>query len=69
MPELPEVETLRRELDREVVGKRVKEVEVRSMRLLKRHRSRKSFVSRLEGVKITGVRRRGKIPDPGARFG
>lgn len=60
MPELPEVETLRRELDREVVGKRIKEVDVRSMRLLKRHRSRKSFASRVEGVKITGVRRRGK---------
>jgi formamidopyrimidine-DNA glycosylase len=29
MPELPEVEVIRRDLEKEVVGRRIKEVEVR----------------------------------------
>jgi formamidopyrimidine-DNA glycosylase len=60
MPELPEVETLRRDLDREVVGRRVKDVEVVNMRMIRRHRNRKQFTSRIEGRKITGVDRKGK---------
>ncbi len=61
MPELPEVEVVRRDLDREVVGKRIKAVEVNgSMRAIRRHRQRKLFTSRLEGHKIIGVERRGK---------
>lgn len=60
MPELPEVETLRRELDKEVVGKRVKSVEVTGMKSIHRHPTKKSFIERLEGRKITGVERRGK---------
>lgn len=59
MPELPEVETLRRELEREVVGKRVKTVEVHGTRTVRRQ-SKKEFQTRLEGTKITGVDRRGK---------
>ncbi len=60
MPELPEVEVVRRDLDREVVGRRIKAVEVDAMRSIRRHRQRKQFTSRLEGKKITGVTRRGK---------
>jgi len=60
MPELPEVETLRRDLEREVVGKRVKQVEVTGMRSIRRHPNKKHFASKLEGHKITGVDRRGK---------
>ncbi len=60
MPELPEVEVVRRDLEREIVGKRVKEVEVVLMRSIRRHRNRKQFTSRLEGKKILGVDRRGK---------
>src|SRR6185503_747189 len=60
MPELPEVETLRRDLDREVVGKRVKQVEVAGMRSIRRHPNKKHFAGKLEGRKITGVERRGK---------
>ena len=60
MPELPEVETIRRDLEKEVVGKRVKQVEVATMRAIRRHTNRKSFISRLEGRKITGIERRGK---------
>jgi formamidopyrimidine-DNA glycosylase len=60
MPELPEVEVVRRDLDREVAGKRIKVVEVKGMRSIRRHQNRKQFVSRLEGVRMTGVERRGK---------
>jgi formamidopyrimidine-DNA glycosylase len=59
MPELPEVETIRRGLDREVVGKRVKTVQVSGTRTVRRQ-TKKQFISRLEGAKITGADRRGK---------
>lgn len=61
MPELPEVETIRRELDREVVGKRVKSVDVKGLRSIRRHSTKKQLTSRLDGTKITGVERRGKF--------
>jgi formamidopyrimidine-DNA glycosylase len=60
MPELPEVEVLRRDLEREVVGKKVKAVDVDGMRSVRRHHNRKQFAARLVGKKITGVERRGK---------
>ena len=60
MPELPEVETLRRDLEREVVGKRVKQVEVTGMRSIRRHPNKKHFAGKLAGHKITGIDRRGK---------
>lgn len=60
MPELPEVETLRRELEREVVGLRVKGVEVNDVRSIRRHGKKAPFVKLLDGAKITAVNRRGK---------
>ena len=60
MPELPEVETVRASLARDVVGKKVKSVEVTGMRTIRRYKQRKQFTSVLEGAKITGVERRGK---------
>ncbi|MGI9034275.1 MAG: bifunctional DNA-formamidopyrimidine glycosylase/DNA-(apurinic or apyrimidinic site) lyase [Acidimicrobiales bacterium] len=60
MPELPEVETIKRDLEREVVGKRVKSVEVTGMRSIRRHPNKKHFITKLEGHKIGGVKRRGK---------
>ena len=60
MPELPEVETIRRELDKEVVGKKIKSVDVETMRAIRRHANKKQFSDRLEGVKVTGLKRRGK---------
>src|SRR5438552_5462368 len=60
MPELPEVETLKRDLEKEVVGKRIKQVDVSGMRSVRRHPNKKHFVSKLEGRKITGVTRKGK---------
>ena len=60
MPELPEVETIRRDLEKEVVGKRVKQVEVTGMRSIRRHPNKKHFIGKLEGHKITAVQRKGK---------
>lgn len=60
MPELPEVETIRRDLDKEVVGKRIKGVEVSGMRSIRRHPNKRHFTTKLEGTKITAVERRGK---------
>jgi formamidopyrimidine-DNA glycosylase len=60
MPELPEVETIRRGLEREVVGKRIKSVDVTGMRSIRRHPSKKEFASHLEGAKVKTARRRGK---------
>lgn len=60
MPELPEVETLKRDLDKEVVGKRIKSVVVEGDRTTRRHEDPKDFVVALEGRKITAVERRGK---------
>ena len=60
MPELPEVEVIRRDLEREVVGKKIKSVEVDGMRAVRRHHNRKQFTTRLVGKKIVSVERRGK---------
>ena len=60
MPELPEVETIRRDLDKEVVGKRIKTVDVTGMRSIRRHPNKKHFIAKLEGHKIASVERKGK---------
>ncbi|MEM9202449.1 MAG: DNA-formamidopyrimidine glycosylase family protein [Actinomycetota bacterium] len=57
--ELPEVETVRRELDRDLVGKKVKTVEATSMKVLGRYKNRKAFTAQLDDMKITEVARRG----------
>ncbi len=59
MFELPEVETVRRDLDKDLVGKRVKIVEAASMKVLHRYKTRKSFADQLPGWKILGVSRVG----------
>ncbi|WP_419926770.1 Fpg/Nei family DNA glycosylase [Candidatus Poriferisocius sp.] len=56
---LPEIETIRRDLDRELSSLRIKSVEVTDTRLAKRSGGAKKLSGRLEKVKITGVRRRG----------
>jgi formamidopyrimidine-DNA glycosylase len=62
--ELPEVEVMRRDLEKDVVGRRIKDAEVKSsknaMRVIRRHKTRKEFTSHLMGHKITKVERRGK---------
>ena len=60
--ELPEAEVLRRDLEREVVGKRAKDVTVETPAVLKPwHRTRKDFAAHLEGRRIAAVRRRGNV--------
>jgi formamidopyrimidine-DNA glycosylase len=62
--ELPEVEVMRRDLEKDVVGRRVKTAEVKTsrnaMRVIRRHGKRKEFTARLEGRKLSKVERRGK---------
>jgi formamidopyrimidine-DNA glycosylase len=68
--ELPEVEVMRRDLEKDVVGRRIKDVEVRpsqnALRVIRRHNKpgtrgvRKEFGSHLLGHKVTKVERKGK---------
>jgi formamidopyrimidine-DNA glycosylase len=62
--ELPEVEVMRRDLERDVVGKKIKDVEVKgsknALRVVRRHKTRKDFTSHLAGHKVTKTERRGK---------
>lgn len=59
MAELPELETLRRELEKESVGKRFKAPEVIGSKVTKRNGNKRVFQSRLEGAKVKSVDRRG----------
>ncbi|HEX9258519.1 MAG TPA: bifunctional DNA-formamidopyrimidine glycosylase/DNA-(apurinic or apyrimidinic site) lyase [Acidimicrobiales bacterium] len=59
MPELPEVETVRRDLQREVVGCAVTAVEAPGRRTVRRV-TKEQLGERLSGRTITGTRRRGK---------
>lgn len=62
MRELPEIETIRRELDKEISGKRVKSVDVSTtMSTLPHHPNKKHFAGKLEGAKIKSVTRKGLV--------
>lgn len=58
MAELPEVETLRRDLDRDISGKRIKSIDLPGNGVIPRHGTKKQFITMLEGTKIAGVARR-----------
>jgi formamidopyrimidine-DNA glycosylase len=62
--ELPEVEVVRRDLEKDVVGRRIAAVEVRRMkntkRAIRRHKTPKEFRDRLVGHKVTRAERKGK---------
>jgi formamidopyrimidine-DNA glycosylase len=62
--ELPEVEVVRRDLEKDVVGRRVTAVEVRRMkntkRVIRRHKTPKELRDRLVGRKLTRAERKGK---------
>ena len=61
MPELPEVEVVRRGIVDHVVGHVITGVTVHDVRLLRRHLAGPAdFVHRLEGRTVTGASRRGK---------
>ncbi len=60
MPELPEVETVRASLARDLVGKKVKTAAVTNGRVVRRHKSAKEFSAALEGHTLKSVQRLGK---------
>ena len=61
MPELPEVEVVRRGLGEHVVGRRITAVQVRHPRAVRRHLpGAADFAARLDGRTVTAARRRGK---------
>lgn len=60
MPELPEAETIRRQLASSVVGARIKQVKVNLHRSIRRHSSSLQFSRLVKGKQITSVERRGK---------
>jgi formamidopyrimidine-DNA glycosylase len=61
VPELPEVEVVRRGLDALVVGRRVEAVEVYEPRSVRRHLAGPvDFAAALTGRRVTAARRRGK---------
>jgi formamidopyrimidine-DNA glycosylase len=61
VPELPEVETVRRGLDAHVVGRRIATVELRGARVARRHPPGPlDLAARVEGNLVREARRRGK---------
>lgn len=61
MPELPEVETIKRTLEHQIVGKTVDEVSVFLPRIIKEPPDPELFGEMLQGRTVKGVGRRGKF--------
>src|SRR3954469_12500638 len=62
MAELPEVETMRRDLNKEVSGKRIKAIDFLGRKdVAPRSPNKKHFTTKLEGAKIGGVSRKGML--------
>jgi len=59
MPELPEIETIKRQLNKEIKGKKIKKVEVYFPKLVKY--PLKKFKDLVKGVKINNISRRAKL--------
>lgn len=55
MPELPEVETIRRTLQKPIVGKKIKDVEIRKSKIFQGEKKE------VIGKKIEGIERKGKV--------
>ncbi|MGB3412177.1 MAG: DNA-formamidopyrimidine glycosylase family protein [Microthrixaceae bacterium] len=60
MPEIPELELLRRDLEREIGERKIKAVEVPVASIVK-HPSKKDLIAGLEGKKLAGVTRTGML--------
>lgn len=64
MADLPEIEVVRRDLEKEVVGRRIKDVEIRpgsnAMKVVRRHGRRKEFQDLLLGARVEKIGRLGK---------
>lgn len=62
MPELPEVETIRRDLDKDIGGRKIKDVEAPGLMVLfDGFSTRKSIAAKLTGRKVASVSRRGLV--------
>ncbi|MDO8495148.1 MAG: bifunctional DNA-formamidopyrimidine glycosylase/DNA-(apurinic or apyrimidinic site) lyase [bacterium] len=59
MPELPEIETIKRDLEKKIIGKKIAGVEVREKKIV--HPNPKVFATALTGNKFTKIDRRGKL--------
>ena len=59
MIELPEIETIHRDLDREIVGKRIKTVDIHLVKAVARSGNKTKFTAALDGAKVEAVSRRG----------
>jgi len=60
MPELPELELLRRDLEREIGDRKIKSIDVLVPAVAK-HPNKKGLIAALDGVKLTGVTRKGML--------
>lgn len=60
MPEMPEVETIRKTLAPHMEGRRITKADLRLERLVKLPSDPKDFVARLEGRRVESLSRRGK---------
>ena len=61
MPELPEVETIRRTLEQLVVGKQIEDVRIFWPKIIKQPENTDEFVLQLKGQTIRKLGRRGKF--------
>ncbi len=60
MPELPEVETIKRELDKVIVGKRITDVIINNAKVIKEPKKEK-FIADLKNIAIKKIIRKGKL--------
>ena len=60
MPELPEVETIKRELEKTIINKKIVDVIVNNPKVI-RGISEKKFIQELKNVKIKNIIRKGKL--------
>ena len=61
MPELPEIETLRRDLSELIVGKAIRRASVRNPRSIRAHSTFEEFEEPLAGATVMDVNRKGKF--------
>lgn len=60
MPELPEVETIKRELERVILGKKIREVMINNPKVI-REPKKEVFVKELKNATLKNISRRGKL--------
>ncbi len=61
MPELPEVETIKQDLEKKIVGRTVNRADVHLLRMIRKHDSAEEFKQAVEGRSIRNMERRGKF--------